>query len=48
MCSAELEIALRLEALGAMHATEMPRASSANWSDAAREILIADPIEQFA
>jgi hypothetical protein len=47
-CSAELEIALRLEVLGAASGLEESGSSTASWPAPSREILITDPIEHFA
>jgi hypothetical protein len=47
-CSAQLEVALRLEALGDVAGTYKSRPSVANWSDAHRNDPICNPIEQSA
>jgi len=47
-CSAQLEVALRLEALGNATDTEKLEPLAANWSDARRSKVIGDPLEQSA
>lgn len=48
-CSAQLEVALRLDALGDVsQVVTEPEPMTANWSDIARNRVVRDPIEQSA